>query len=445
VLDSIAALGKSRLSKSLKKRCPFTNESGGSSMEQQQLKKGYENWMVFVLCAAFGFVMFDRFALANLQDYFLKDLKMNYSQFGYVNAAFAFSWAIIGLFGSYIADTKVSRKKLLAIIVFCFSVFSMLTGLATGFLMMLMIRLLMGAFEGPVMPVSQSFIIPQSSPHRRGMNMGLMQVSAVGLVSTTLGPLVQIALAESIGWRTTFVLTIVPGIIVSILIWKVLINPVTSISVDEMGSKGKKPKEKINYFEIFKNRNVFLSILGTLFLLCWYVCTLTYGPGYLTKVKGLSPAQMSYVMSAFGVGAILWGVSIPRLSDKFGRKPLVMIAALMGICAPLGILYAPANVPLLMFIAFFGWGGTGVNALMQSTIPAESGDPRFVSTIIGSNQLTGELIGATLGTAILGVVADKAGLGSVMMICAACMGVCFVISMFYKESAPMVVARRNAN
>ncbi len=412
-------------------------------MEQQQLKKGYENWMVFILCLAFGFVMFDRFAISNLQNYIMADLKISYTQLGLATSVFALSWAIIGLFGSYIADTKVSRKKLLAIIVFCFSICSMLTGLAAGFVMLILVRLLMGAFEGPVMPVSQSFIIPQSSPHRRGMNMGLMQVSAVGMISTMLGPIIQVALAESIGWRTTFVLTIVPGIIISILIWKILINPTTSLSVSETGTKEKKPKEKINYVEVFKNRNVILSIVGTLFLLCWYVCTLTYAPGYLTTVKGLTNTQMSYVMSGFGVGAILWGILIPRLSDKFGRKPLVLIAALMGICAPIGILYCPANVPLLMFVAFFGWGGTGVCALMQSTIPAESGDPRFVSTIIGSNQLTGELIGATLGATLLGAVADKSGLGAAMIICAACMGVCFIVSLFYKESAPLVVARKS--
>jgi MFS transporter, ACS family, hexuronate transporter len=414
-------------------------------MEQQRYKKGYENWMVSVLCLAFGFVMFDRFAISNLQNYIMTDLNISYTQLGLATSVFALSWAIIGLFGSYIADTRVSRKKLLAIIVFCFSICSMLTGLATGFVMLLLVRLLMGAFEGPVMPVSQSFIIPQSSPHRRGMNMGLMQVSAVGLISTMLGPLVQVALAESIGWRTTFVLTIIPGIIISVLIWKILINPTTSLSADETGTKGKKPKAKINYGEVFKNRNVILSIVGTLFLLCWYVCTLTYTPGYLTTAKGLTNTEMSYVMSAFGVGAILWGVLIPHLSDKFGRKPLVMIAALMGICAPLGILYSPANVPLLMFIAFFGWGGTGVCALMQSTIPAESGDPRFVSTIIGSNQLTGELIGATIGATLLGIVADKSGLGTVMIICAACMGVCFIVSLFYIESAPLVVAKRKAS
>jgi len=411
-------------------------------MEQQKMIKGYENWMVFILCLAFGFVMFDRFALSNLQNYIMADLNISYTQLGLATSVFALTWAIIGLFGSYFADTKVSRKHLLAIVVLCFSVCSMLTGLVTGFIMLLIVRALMGCFEGPVMPVSQGFIIPQSSPHRRGMNMGLMQVSAVGLISSLLGPLIQVALAESIGWRLTFVLTIIPGIIIAILIWKILVNP-TPGATEEAAAQ--KPKEKVNYMEvIFKNRNVVLSIIGTLFLLCWYVCTLTFAPGYLTNVKGLTNVQMSYVMSCFGVGAILWGVLIPRLSDSFGRKPLVIIAAIMGIIGNLGILYGPANLAFLMFIAFVGWGGTGVCALMQSTIPAESGDPRFVSTIIGSNQLTGELIGATLGATLLGIVADKAGLGAVMLATAGCMCVCLIVSFFYKESAPLVVARRKA-
>lgn len=411
-------------------------------MEQQVLNKGYENRMVIILSLAFGFVMFDRLAIANLQTFIMEDLNITYTQLGLATSVFSFSWSIIGLFGSYIADTRVSRKKLLAILVFCFSVCSMLTGLVTGFAMLLAVRLLMGAFEGPVMPVSQSFIIPQSSPHRRGMNMGLMQVSAVGLISSMLGPLIQVALAESIGWRAAFVVTIVPGIIISVLIWKFLVNPLTSIDARETGPE--KPKEKVNYIELFRNRNVILSIIGTLFLLCWYFCVLTYGPGYLTKVKGLTDTQMSWVMSSFGVGAILWGVLIPRLSDRYGRKPLVSIAALLGVIAPLGMIYAPASVPLLMFIAFVGWGGTGVNALMQSTIPAESGDPRFVSTIIGSNQLTGELLGATLGAILCGMVADRYGLTAVMYICAACIGVCFFVGLFYRESAPLVVARRKA-
>ncbi|HVI41936.1 MAG TPA: MFS transporter, partial [Anaerovoracaceae bacterium] len=346
----------------------------------------YENKMVLTLSLAFGFVMFDRFAIANLSVYILPDLGMNNTQLGLSMSVFALTWAVVGLFGSVIADRKGSRKALLAIIVLLFSVCSLLTGFASGFMMLIIVRLIMGACEGPVMPISQSFIIPQSTPSRRGLNMGLMQVAAVGLISTMLGPIIQVALAESIGWRWTFAITIIPGAIIALMILKILRNPETGIHGNESEKKEQVRDESTpNYFQILGHRNIVLSIIGTTFLLAWYVCMLTFTPGYLVNVKGLSPTEMSYVMSAFGVGAIFWGIVVPGLSDKFGRKPLVSIAAILGVFASVGIIMAPANLPILMVIAFIGWGGVGVCALMQSTIPAESGDPRYVSTIIGSN------------------------------------------------------------
>ena len=410
------------------------------------LPKGYENKMVIILSLAFGFVMFDRFALANLQNYIIEDLGLSYQQLGTVTAVFCVTWAIVGLFGSYIADTKVSRRMLLGMFVLLFSIFSLLTGFAAGFISLLIIRAIMGAFEGPVMPVSQSFIIPQSTPSRRGMNMGIMQIAAVGAISSFAGPLVQVALAESIGWRMTFVITIIPGIIIAILVFKFLINPPTAGNEYEMKQRGEdvSTREKVPFWKILNNRNIILSIIGTLFLLLWYVCTLTYMPGYLTVEKGLTNVEMSQIMAAFGVGAIVWGVLVPKLSDIFGRKPLVIIAAVMALLSSFGIVYAPTNLPLLLVIAFFGWAGAAICALMMTTIPAESGDPRYTSTIIASNMLAGELVGATVGAIVLGRIGDLYGLTTVILICGFAMIVVLIVSFFYKESAPLVLAKRAA-
>jgi len=410
------------------------------------LPKGYENKMLVIVSLAFGFVMFDRFALANLQNYIIEDLGINYTQLGTVTAVFCLTWAIVGLFGSYFADTKASRKMLLGVFVLLFSICSLLTGFVTGFIMLLIVRAVMGAFEGPVMPVSQSFIIPQSTPSRRGMNMGIMQVAAVGAISSLAGPLVQVQLAETIGWRMTFVITIVPGIIIAFLCFKVLINPDTAGNEYEMKKRGEdiSKREKVPFWKIMNNRNIILSIIGTLFLLLWYVCTLTYMPGYLTVEKGFTNVEMSQVMAAFGVGAILWGVLVPKLSDRFGRKPLVIISGVLGLLSSFGIIFAPVNLPIVLVIAFFGWGGVGVCALMQSTIPAESGDPRYTSTIIATNMLAGELVGATLGAIALGRIGDLYGLQTVIMICGFAMVVVIIVSCFYKESAPLVLARRLA-
>jgi len=402
--------------------------------------------MLLIVSLAFGFVMFDRFALSNLQNYIIEDLGITYAQLGIITGVFCVTWAVVGLFGSYFADTKASRKMLLGVFVLLFSIFSMMTGFATGFIMLIIVRAVMGAFEGPIMPVSQSFIIPQSTPSRRGMNMGIMQIAAVGAISSLAGPLVQVALAEAVGWRLTFVITIIPGIIIAFLCFKFLINPDTAGNEYEMKKRGEDhtKREKVPFWILLKNRNILLSIVGTLFLLLWYICTLTYMPGYLTVEKGFTNIEMSQVMAAFGVGAILWGILIPKLSDTFGRKPLVIIAACLGLLSSFGIILAPVNLPIVIIIAFFGWGGAAVCALMMTTIPAESGDPRYTSTIIATNMLSGELVGATLGAIILGIVGDIYGLQTVILICGFSMIVVIIISCFYKESAPLVVARQEA-
>ncbi len=55
-----------------------------------------------------------------------------------------------------------------------FSLFSALSGLVSGFAMLLIFRALMGIAEGPVLPIAQSLMV-KSQPQRRGFNMGLIQ------------------------------------------------------------------------------------------------------------------------------------------------------------------------------------------------------------------------------------------------------------------------------
>jgi predicted MFS family arabinose efflux permease len=420
------------------KKAPFISGTG------QVLPHGYEYKMVTIVGLAIGFVMFDRFAVANLQSYMMEDLGLNYTQLGLITAVFAATWAVSGLLGSYIADTKISRKKFFGFFVLLFSVCSLLTGFCTGFIMLVFVRAVMGIFEGPMYPTAQSFVMPQSSKERRGLNMGLVQVTIIGLVATLLGPIVQVALANSIGWRYTFAVTIIPGVILTIFIMKVLVNPETGASAEEVAAQ-KAVKEKGALLKAIKNKNIILSIISSMFLLTWYIGVLTYMPGYLVSMKGFSESEMALVMSSFGAGAVLLGGFIlPKLSDNIGRKPILIISSILGAIAAFGLIYAPASLPLMMFIAFIGWGGTGANSMIQAAIPGESSDPRYVSTVIGTIQLTGELVGATLGATLLGIVADASGLNMSITICGIAILVVAILGIFFKETAPLVVAKHEA-
>jgi len=410
-----------------------------------ETKKGffrYENGMVIILTLVFGFVMFDRFALTNLAPFVNPELGLNNSQFGFIMSAFAFAWAISGFVGCLTSDLRKQKKKFLATFVLFFSICSLATGFAVGFISLLLIRVIMGLFEGPVLPLNQSFMLVQSTPSRRGFNMGVMTTSGVGLISSLLGPIIVVALATAIGWRATFFLTIIPGLILVFLILKYLIEP----DMESFAStSAPEQKEKVKFTDVLKNRNVIVTCIYSIFIIGWYVTMLSFSPLFLTEVKGLSPTHMSYIMSALGAGAILWGMAVPSLSDRFGRKPIIIIFSIITLFAPLGLLFTPASSPIVMAICcFIGWCGAGIFPVFEAAVPTESVNPKFASSAVATVQLAGELIGAVGFVAIAGILADAFGLSAVMWLCAGLMVVAFFVAFGIYETAPLVLERRKA-
>jgi len=301
------------------------------------------------------------------------------------------------------------------------------------------------------MPVQQAFALAQSTPSRRGFNMGLITTTSVGLISSLLGPIIIIALYKVIGWRSTFFMTLLPGVIIAFLIYKVLKEPdMTKVA----GSVSK--ADKVTFRDslvILKNRNVIVSLIYSIFIISWYVSMLTFTPLYLMNVKlsalaaenqGAAATVMSLIMAAFGAGAIIWGMVVPAWSDRVGRKPMAILFSLLAaIIAPVGFLVFDAPWALAV-CAFFGWCGAGVFPLYLVAIPAESVDPKYATSAIGVVQLVGEIVGGVIGVAVAGMLGGMFGLDASLIFCACCMGVAFLVAFGYYESAPLVVARRKA-
>jgi len=405
------------------------------------VKKGYENTMVMVVALAFGFVMFDRFALTNLAPFILPDLNMNNTQFSLVVASFALTYAVVGFLACFWSDVKGTKKKVLAVFIVLFSFCSLTTGFAGGFISLLMIRLVMGVFEGPILPLNQSFLLAQSTPSRRGFNMGIMTTSSVGLISSLLGPLIVVALAQALGWRNTFFLTIIPGLLVAFLVMKLLIEP----DMSAVTATTAKVDRKGEFKEILKNRNIITCLLYSICIIGWYVVMASFAPLYLTNEKGLNETTMSWVMAALGAGGIVWGMAVPALSDKFGRKPIIIIFGFLSIITPLGLLYVPAgNLPLMIVCAFLGWCGAGVIAVFNGPVPTESINPKFASTSVAMIQGFGELCGTVIGVIVAGILADAFDRSAVMWLCVGLMCVGTLIAFNFYETAPMVLAKRKA-
>ena len=395
----------------------------------------YENKLVVIVFFTIGFVFFDRLAINYLFPMISVDLGLNYTQLGLLGAALALTWSVSGPLGGFISDKVNSKKSMLAILVLAFSVISLMHGLAQSFAMLFVLRLLMGIVEGPLIPQTQSILAMESSERRKGFNLGFTMNTSNALFGSILAPVVIVALATNFDWHTAFYLTIIPGIILSFVIFKSVKNP-ESGKFHAMHAI--KSTEKVRVKDVLKHRNIWLSIVVFSLVMTTLMAFQIFGPTYLVQAKGLSDTTMSFVMATFGIGYAIFGFLIPTISERTGRKPASILSGLLLILIPLALVFVD-SIPLMMVLLFIGSAGSGVIGMSMSVIPVESVPLQYSGLAIGLTIGIGELIGGFLNPMVNGALADMYGIQTPLFVAAGAAVLALLFSLFFKETAPSKV------
>ncbi len=400
----------------------------------QRASGGYQAWVVALLSLNFGILFFDRNALNFLMPFVQPDLKLSNTQVGMFSSALSLTWALSGLAVGRISDKLGSRKPVVVVATIAFCLCSFASGLASSFFMLLGARLLMGAAEGGVMPVSHSMIVSEVAPERRGMAMGVAQNLGSNLLGSGLAPLLLVPVASAYGWREGFYLAAAPGLITAVLIWFTLREPPAEVH-DEA-------QPKVPLAEAFRHRNVVLCAVISVLLVSYLVVCWAFMPLYLTTVRGFSPETMGWLMATLGLSAGLGSFVVPAISDAVGRRPVMIGFAFLGVILPLGGLYYTGSAWGLAVIFFFGWGLNGLFPMFMATIPSESVDPRLTATLTGVVMGTGEVLGGVLSPFLAGALADVYGLSAALWLMLGLTILAGLCALGLVESAPRVVARR---
>ena len=299
------------------------------------MKKGlftYENGLLALLSVTFGLVFVDRFALVYLSPFIAKDLNLNNTQIGMLVSALGITWAVSGYFTTAWAEAKNKKKTIFIISVVLFSLASITSGLATGFVMLIFSRLLMGFFEGPTLPLIQSFVAKESSPNRVGLNMGILQSFGSTLFGFLIAPILLVALATQYGWRSTFFIAGIPGLIMAFLCWK-FIKPSTA----ETDIKAN--DESLSFSQLLDYKNIRVGIVLACLFMTWLNSCMTFMPKYFTEIQGFTEGDMGKTMGLMGFASLIAGVFVTALSDRFGRTPIIKIFVSIGIVFPLAIVF----------------------------------------------------------------------------------------------------------
>lgn len=359
----------------------------------------YEWKAVTLLGLGFGLVGLDRWIIAPLFPFMMKDLRLTYQDLGNLVGILGICWGAFAVVMGGVSD-RIGRRRVLIPSIFIFSILSGLSGAAAGFLSLMSIRAVMGFTEGSYCPISFAATNEASEPKRRGFNLGAQQCT-FALFGLGFGPIIATQLIAIVpSWRWVFLIVAVPGLILGVLM---------SMTIRDPTPESIRPNDSTNprWMEIFHSRNIVVSMAALLCAMTGVFVLSAMVPSYLIDYLHLNPAQMGFVTSAIGFGGFVGQFGIPGLSDVFGRK-VMAIGSFLGAAALIRVFaFVGANTPVLFGLLFvISLCCLGVVALLTGPISTESAPSGLVSSAIGIVVGAGEIFGGGIAPSIAGFVAQ---------------------------------------
>lgn len=373
----------------------------------------YEFKAVGLLSTGFGLVGLDRFIINPLFPVMSKDLGLNYQDLGLISAVLALAWGLSSIWTGPLSD-RIGRKRVLVPSVAIFSLLVATSGLATGLISLLVIRALMGLAEGAFVPASIVSTVEASNPSRVGLNVGIQQMAAP-LIGLGLGPVLAVAFLDVLpSWHWVFGVVALPGFVVAWLMQRTLRDdqPANAIVSEQASDQIRSP-----LLVVLKYRAVVVNTMG---MFCWLSCLIVlsvFMPSYLTDHLHLNLTQMGGVLAGLGVGSCIGMMVIPALSDKLGRKMVMVIALGIELVALWLLPRVGADTTQLFALLFAAtFMNAGVVAITVGPLTSGGVPAHLAATATGVVVGLGEIVGGAIAPAITGGLAQKFGIDVVPQI-----------------------------
>lgn len=368
---------------------------------------GYRTTLT-LLMLAYTLSMCDRMILSILFPDIKAEFGLTDTQLGFLGGiSFALFYATMGLPIARLSD-QYNRKWIIIISLVVFSLMTALSGLAAGFISLLILRIGVGIGEAGVNPASHSIIADYFPPQRRAFAMAILMLG--GSLGMILGFVGGGVIAEAYNWRAALVAVGVPGLLLALVMAKSLREP--GRGTYETETPPPPPPILTTAATMWANPAMRHLIAGAV-----VAGLMSYGltqwlPTFFLRAHDLSQSQTGMLMAGvFGIpgaiGALVAGKWFDRLSSRGYEHGIRMLALVPFVTIPffiMGLLADDLTTAILLFVipAFAGNYVIGPTiAMVQTLSPVHM---RAVSSAI--KMLCLNLIGMGLGPLLVGVLSD---------------------------------------
>jgi MFS family permease len=343
-----------------------------------------------VLLAAATFInYFDRGSLATASPLLQTELGLSNGELGVLFSAFFWTYAPLQPFAGWLAQ-RFDVRYVLGGGLALWALATVLTGLASGFAVLLLLRVLLGIGESVAYPCNAKFLGQRVAAHERGRANGLIAVGQS--LGPTAGTLIGGLLMAHHGWRPVFILF---GMLS--LTWLLPWRAATRNGVTAVTAAGAHP---LRYRRLLVERSLWGTSLGHFCGNYAYYFMLTWLPLYLVKAQGFPIDRMAMLTAAIFALQALSAPATGWLCDRLilaGSSPnrvlkTAMVIGLCGVAAPMA-LCAVAGHALTVLLLLLAGVFFGVQSAPLGSITQTLGGPRAAGQWMGIQNLCANMAG----------------------------------------------------
>ncbi|MCE5306315.1 MAG: MFS transporter [Acidobacteriales bacterium] len=364
----------------------------------------------------------DRAAISSVLAPLRQNLSLSDVALGSLGSLFLWSYSIASPISGVLAD-RYSRSRLLVISLTAWSLVTLGTGFASGLAALLVMRVLLGAFESMYLPAATALLASHHDTSTRGTAMGLHSVGLnFGVVA---GGTFAGYLADHFGWRAGFLVLGATGLLVAAAAQRVLKDQPAqrgvSAPVRVPLKEGVRRLAGIPSYLILLVKAM-LAGIGIWIFLTWLPLYFRDEFGMNLAAAGFAGTFMLQISTVIGIGSGGW------LSDRFAtrelRNRMLFQSATYLAAAPFLLLFmnrpglATVAIAVSLFSLLRGMGQSNENPTLCDVVPAE-----LRSTAIGIMNTCATAAGGA-GVLLTGVMKSSLGLATVF----AAISILFVVA-----------------
>ncbi len=387
-----------------------------TASQDTRVKTGAGHGVLVLLLAAAIFINYlDRGNLATAAPLLKDELKLSNSQIGLLTSAFFWVYAPGQLVAAWLVH-RINAYRALALGLAIWSAATLLTGVASGFVVLLGLRVLLGLGESAGFPAS-SKLLAQHLPHRRLGTANAMVCAGIAL-GPAAGTFLGGTLIAHTGWRLMFLLF--GGFSLLWLIPWLLTNRERSAQASSDG-----PAREPRFAELLSKRALWGAALGHFANNYAFYLVISWLPLYLVKTHGFSLTEMARLGGLVYVLSAVFGLSFGWLADRWMaagassnrvRKTMMIASGAIGLACMLACGLGGPRVAIGGLVAYslcHGLGSFNIFAIGQTLA-----GPKAAAKWMGVQNFLGNIAGI-IAPVVTGVIVDRTGSFSAAFLVAA--------------------------